>query len=89
MEWIWTIIAMAIAGGVTYLITKYGLSGKIGELAGKVEEIQKAVLALYGAIMTAMKPDADGSVRLTPEEVTVIKNALKDLLAIFGINLPV
>lgn len=89
MEWIWTVVAMAIAGGATYLITRYGLSGKIGDLAGKIDVIQKAVLGLYGAIMVALKPDDDGAVRLTTEEVTAIKEALKVLLAIFGVTLPI
>ena len=89
MEWLWVIIAMAVAGGVTFLITKYGLSGKIGELTGKADAIQVAVMDVYVALSSAMKPDADGSVRLTADEVTAIKVAVGKLLAIFGITLPI
>ena len=88
MEWLWVIIAMAIAGGITFLITKYGLSGKIGDLVGQVDVIQKAAMELYGVLIASLKADDDGVVRLTADEVTAIKNALAKLLALFGINLP-
>lgn len=89
MEWLWTIIAMAVAGGVTFLVTKYGLSGKISDAVGKVDEIQKVVVELYGALSVALKADADGTVRLTTEEVLAIKAALAKLLALFGITIPI
>ena len=89
MEWLWMVIAMAVAGGVTFLITKYGLSGKIGELTGKADAIQVAVMDVYVALSSAMKADEDGSVRLTADEVTAIKMAVGKLLAIFGITLPI
>ena len=44
---------------------------------------------VYVSLSSAMKPDADGSVRLTADEVTAIKVAVGKLLAIFGITLPI
>ena len=89
MEWLWTVIAMAVAGGLTYLISRLGVSGKIGEYVDLIEGVKKDIEALAVVVLGAFKPDDDGQVRLTPDEVTAIKDAIANLLARFGIDLPI
>lgn len=88
MEWMWTIIAMALAGGATYLIAKYGLSSKIAELIAKIDIIKPLVENLMKEITDSFRPEDDGSVKLTADEVLRIKAALQKLLDLFGITLP-
>lgn len=88
MEWLWTVIAMAVAGGATYLIARLGLSGKIGRYVERIEDIEKSVTALALVTLAAFKPDEDGLVRLTEDEITRIKDAIANLLDLFGIELP-
>jgi len=89
MEWLWTGIAVVLAGGLTYLIAHFGASGKIGKYTDLIEGIKNDILALATVTLAAFKPDDDGEVRITPDEVTSIKDAIANLLERFGINLPI
>jgi hypothetical protein len=88
MEWIWVALAIVIATVGTWLIAKYKLSGPITDASGKIGKIANAFAELYKTIMEALVPEPDGSVVLSPEEVTKIKDALKALAALFGVVIP-
>ena len=81
MEWLWTPVAMVVAGLVTFLITKKGLSGTISKHISKIEDTLNAANELAGVILSALAPDSDGTVRLSEEEVNKIKASLEKLLA--------
>jgi HSP90 family molecular chaperone len=86
---LWSIVALVIAAGVSFLIGKFGLGGKILGLFGVADKVKVAIEKLYTTISDAFKPEPDGSVKLTADEVTAIKVALKELLVLFKIDLPI
>lgn len=88
MEYLWYPIAVFLSAIVTYLIAKFKLGDKIGSGAVKVDEVKNALMAFATVFIGAFKPDADGTVTLTAEEVTAIKEAMKNLFALFGIPFP-
>ncbi len=57
-------------------------------MANQINEVGEAVDVLREEVCEAFKPDEDGSVKLTPEELEGIYNALDDLLIKFDIDLP-
>lgn len=88
MEWLWTAVGMLVAGVVTYLVAKLGLSGKIGDLTGKIDAFKLAFAEFVSVLTSSFKPDDDGTVRLTTEEVLSIKVALQKILDLFGVTIP-
>lgn len=77
----WPVIALAISTGVTYLVTKYNASKKIGEVAEEMQSAGDEVFDVFVALLAAVAPDADGKVTITPEEVDNIKKELEDVIA--------
>lgn len=84
----WTIGALVIGALITFLIAKFGYGKKIGEWAGLVDEVGTAAGDMMDVVTDSFKPDADGAVRLTGEEVANIYDAIDDLLELVGLDLP-
>lgn len=75
MEYIWMTVFVVGAAVITFGITYFSLHGKITN-AGK---IVAAVQDVLYEITAAIKPDPDGKVTVTPEELAAIKAKI-DLL---------
>lgn len=85
---LWTIIAAGAAFAVGWLIKKYSLADFIRNIIANYDKFEPAITKVVDLIVDSMRPDEDGGVTLTPEEITAIKEALKELLALFGVEVP-
>jgi len=79
---LWPVLAIAISALSTYIIAKYKLSGKITDLGDEVDELGSEIIDVYNVITNALKPDEDGIVRLTTEEVEAIKEEIDDIIGV-------
>ena len=89
MEWLYIAIAMVIAGGGTWLITKYNAHEYIKKFIGNFDKFNPAVTKLIRTVVDSFRPDPEtGDVVLTNDEVNAIKAAFTELLALFGVSTP-
>ena len=73
------VIAMAASAGVTYIIANRNLSDKIKTIAALLGEAGDEAKELLDTVLAAFKPDEDGSVRLTSDEVDEIRDGIIEL----------
>lgn len=66
-------LATAVTGA---LGSKLVLAKQITRLGNVLKEVSQ----LLGSLLNAVEPDVDGQVRLSPEEIAEIKQALQELL---------
>ena len=85
---IWSMIAVGLSLVGGFLIKKFELGSWITSFFSKANEIKDAISNLYDVLSDSVHEDSDGGVNLTAEEWTAFKNAIDEVLVIFGEALP-
>ena len=84
--WMYITMGLSLVGG--FLIKKFELGSWITSFFSKANEIKDAISNLYDVISDSVHEDSEGGVNRTADEWTAVKNAIDEILVIFGEALP-
>ena len=78
----WEFLQEVVSYGVTAIVGAFGSKFFLGKKIRILQEFVGRASALVMTLVESLRPDIDGTVRVTPEEVAVIRNEVEQLVRI-------